>query len=177
MKTRWITLPQWLKIFIVLFLCSIFANFLHAFSEHWITPIFLIALILFPGRISPPRLVRWIPWIWLLSGIVTVALLISSFLGKPLLPPEADAPTDLELWSSLIFLPLLLWTYWKNTKFFLMVLLFSTIWSSGLNLYVFINSAQDASAFLKLSGNLVAEWILFIYLKQKFQPSTTQAQV
>lgn len=173
MKKKWAALPKWMQIFFVLFLFSILANFLHAFSEHWIAPIFLVSLIIWPGSVQPPRLVRWIPWIWIFSGLVTVVLLTSSFLGKNLLPPEADAPTGLELWSSLIFLPLLLWSYWVRKNFFVPFLLLSTIWASGLSFYLFINSGQEVADFLKLSGNLCSEWILFFYLKKHF-PSPRQ---
>ena len=158
-------IPLWLKILVILMLLSAVLSALGPTAGSYLFLVGFLALIFFPGDDqSNPRLVRWVPWLWALNIIAAVVLLGAQGLGKTLLSPEVDGPTNAELWTTLFFAPTLIWTLVKRHRAFRVILVISVLTSLGLQISDYSQSAQDTKAIITLVGEGLSELLLAAYL-------------
>ena len=170
-------IPGWLKILCVLALLSLVFSVLGAVSEHFIAPVFLTALVLFPGRDKEnPTLFKVIIWLWGLGFLAAIALLAGQFMGRPLLPAEADQPSQLELWSTIVFSPPLVWGFLRRERWFLPLLIGSTLLFMGIEIRDY-TEREGLKAVMELVGNITAEAILAIYMFKRFVPARRKRRV
>lgn len=161
-------IPAWLKILIVLGLLSIVFTILGAVSEFIIAPVLVLALILFPGRDPDrPTLVKVLPWLWGLSALMAALLLVAEFAGKSMFPAGSPQPTPEELWTTLLVSPVLIWALVTRHRHFRVIVIASTVFMVGMEIYGYLDSSRDLKAVIELTGNLFAELLIAGYLLAK----------
>lgn len=171
-------MPSWLKIVIILMLTSLVFSVLNAAAGSFILLLVLIALIVFPGKDpANPRLVRWMPALWGLNFLAALAFLVAGALGKSLVSAETELPSPGELWGTIFFVPPLIWTLVKRHRLFKPLLIASTVFMLGLELYKFTESLRDAKAVIELIGEGSAELILTIYLLRRVRTSDATSSI
>jgi amino acid transporter len=164
-------IPLWLKIFLALLVLILFVSAFEAVA-YFMTTVFFLLLIIFPGPdLEKPRLVKLYPWVMGLSAIVTVVVLFADYRHIDLFGGNPNRPSGIDLWTSLVFTPFLLWSFIKRNQFFRPLLLLSaavSIVESGMD---FVHTTAVVSsnllAYLELFGNISSELILTVYLWKK----------
>lgn len=165
-------IPLWLKILVILMLLSAVLSALGPAASSYLFIVGFVALVFFPGKDPQnPRLVRWVPWLWGLNFVAATVLLGAQFIGKDLLTADVDAPSNAELWATLVFAPVLIWTLIKRHRTFRIVLIIAAVTSLGLQISEYSQSTQDAKATLTLIGESLSELILAVYLFVKVKPN------
>jgi len=134
-------------------------------------PTIFILLMMFPGPDPEnPRLFKVTPWIWSLSFLSAVALLIADLLGKDLFAQGTQKPSNVELVAAVATYVPLMWTFIKRHPSFRPVLIVATLISLGSSVYAYMDSIRDFDQLIDMWGSLIAEGILVPYLYIKFKP-------
>lgn len=158
-------MPLWLKMLLLFLPLSLVFSVLGTVSEFLIAPIFFFALMLFPGADAEnPRLVRFMPWLWALEAVVALGLLALKMVGKSPFGPEMRAPTPLEMWSTILFAPPMIWTLVRRNGFFRPLLVFQAVAALAISFWVYSGRTGDIKAVFELCGDIVAELMVTIYL-------------
>jgi hypothetical protein len=167
-------MPLWLKILILLIVASVVFSALGAISEFVILPLLFLGLMLFPGSNQKnPTFFKVMPYIWALNLLAAIAMLIAQWAGKSraLLGTEGRMPTSVELWSTIAFTPLLMWSFLKRHASFKPILIATSLAFIGIEIWIFVyDSVRDVSAIFELVGSLVAEGMLLGYFLLKYVP-------
>jgi hypothetical protein len=165
-------IPLWIKILIVFFGLFLVASVLGAISKEFLGPLFLILLILFPGKNkSNPRLVAWAPWIWMLSFATAVIVLIFAMMGKNLLPPEANPPSTEELFFTAVTSPVFIYLYFSQKKLWLKRgILLSAVLGIVVGLLPLIRGEVGVEEFhwIETLGNISSDFIFAVYFWLKY---------
>lgn len=137
-------------------------------------PTIFILLMMFPGKDPEnPRLFKVTPWIWSLSFLSAVTLLLADLFEKDLFGQGTPKPSNVELAGAVItYLPLM-WTFLRRHPLFKPVLIGATVISLGTSIYAYLESTREFDHLIDMWGSLIAEGILVPYLFIKFKPRQT----
>ena len=132
--------------------------------------------MLFPGKdLKRPRLLKVFPWLQSLDWILAALLLISKLRGINPFPSDASVslPSVPEIIATLIFSPILLYSYVNNLAWFpKAVLTFASI-SVILSIVDFVPKQKELMDYLELIGELMTGPALGIYIFKKWKPNFT----
>ena len=123
-----------------------------------------IMLILFPGKTSPKRLVRVMPWLWVLNFLSAVFILGMIHLMPDRVPSDLKTFSDLDLWGTLVLSPTLLTTYYRHPRYFKPVLISAAIFSCLSYTYGYSNSDRLLSDLFQLLAAVAFEMTIAFYL-------------
>lgn len=167
-----VSVPRWAKILFILILLSLVFTIFAQVAESLIPITLLTSLILFPGPDEEnPRLIRWVPALWVLSFAVALAFLIARWFGKELAATDSHTISDMEILSTLVFSLPLAWTLIKRQPIFKWLLLASTVVSIWTEYEDYLHSPPgQLRAIIELAGSATAEVLLAVYLLLKFRP-------
>lgn len=147
--------PTWLKIFLLLIVCSFVFSALGAISIYWVGPFIFIGLALFPGKnLNKPRIFSVIPWLWAMSAAESIVMIGAMAMGKNLLPPEVRAPGLIELSVSAVLSPILMFAVWKRWKFLKLLLIGASLVGVILGFYVYLDQGSSLEAKVELGATL-----------------------
>jgi hypothetical protein len=171
-KLAKITLPLWLKIFLIFSLLGLVATLLGPLAPAVFLPVLFIVLIAFPGKDHEnPTLFKVIPYLWTLGFAMSVVILVLLAMGRPFPGSgEVTPPSALELWSGILIYPPTMWSFLKRHRSFKPILLAGFVIAVVVSLSDFSDSVKDVRACLDLIGGLGGELILTPYLYWKFKP-------
>lgn len=161
----------------ILLLLSLFLVFsLLGSFKVFIPVLFVIVFVVFPGSGVKPWLVRLAPWLWGLSFVLALILVLFQNLSSQGLPQELTEVSKTELWGTLIFVPFLLWGYIRENKPFLWILWVSFAFSITTESINYWSESVELEKLLTLVSFTLADFIFTYYLFRYFLAASKKAQ-
>ena len=157
-----------IRIALLIFALSIVIAPLVSLSETIIPLVLIGVLIFFPGKESVPRLIRWMPYIWGLSFLESVFILIDYLCGSRLFPAEIYAVIKMnEVILALVFAPALIWSFYRNKSLLAWIVYMNAVISVFISIYNFTLTAGTVKPWIDLSASIATEAVLVAYFYKK----------
>ncbi len=156
------------KFVLFIIILSIVVAPLVSVSEAIIPLALVTVLIYFPGDGEKPRLIRWLPYIWGLSFIESLIIVIDNVSGAKIFPPEIYAIIKMnETMLTLAFAPVMIWAFYKKQDLFKWLFYANMVLSMILSFYNFAVDEQTVKNWIDLIASISTDIILIIYFQKK----------
>lgn len=156
------------KFVLFIILLSFLVAPLVSLSEALIPLVLVGVLIYFPGSDSKPRLIRWLPFLWGLSFIESILIVIDSVAALKMFPAEIYAIIKMnEVMLTLAFAPAMIWSFYKKTDLFKWLFYANMAISIILSIYNFSATTITTKAWIDMFAGIITDIVLIIYFQKK----------